>query len=342
MNKRSPGKSILANFGAFADVKSGRPVESSEGDAATAPAKLVDRVGAGVVGATHRSLSDLREQRDRLQAVVDAGGSIELKPEVVDPSPFPDRLEDDSKVPFQQFKQLIADKGQQVPIQVRKHPHAEGRYQIVYGHRRWRAATELGIPLKAIVLELSDTDLVVAQGIENGARQDLTWIEKALFAATMDAAGIKTRDIRAALSIDDAELAKMRSVCKALPSELIAVIGRAPKVGRPRWLELSAAVARRADAEDVIRKTLSDDKVSILASDGRFRAVLSSLKSDSGEAAPAVELKRPDGTSFGKAVFEPNGVRVSVNKGQEGGFASFMERALPDLVDRYFAENGDG
>ena len=36
------------------------------------------RVGAGVIGATQRSLSELREERDRLQALVDAGGGAGL------------------------------------------------------------------------------------------------------------------------------------------------------------------------------------------------------------------------------------------------------------------------
>src|SRR5690606_19879956 len=121
--------------------------------------------------------------------------------------------------------------------------------QVVYGHRRWRAAKELGVTLKAVIVELDDTELVVAQGIENGQRQDLTWIERALFVATMDNAGIKAKDIRAALSIDDAELAKMRSVCRAVPLDVIQLIGRAPGVGRPRWLELATGLTAKAAEE---------------------------------------------------------------------------------------------
>ena len=76
---------------------------------------------------------------------------------------------------IQSLKKLISDEGQKIPIQVRKHPSAPGRYQIVYGHRRWRACRDLGIKIKAISLELSDSELVVAQGIENAARQELSW-----------------------------------------------------------------------------------------------------------------------------------------------------------------------
>jgi ParB family chromosome partitioning protein len=343
MSRRNSGKSILANFGAFSEEKSG---ERNQLDAnvvadGTMALKVPERVGAGVIGATQRSLSELREQRDRLQAIVESGGTIELRPEVVDPSPFPDRLEDDSNHAFEEFKQLIAEKGQQVPVQVRRHPAADGRYQIVYGHRRWRAATELGIPLKAIVLDLDDNELVVAQGIENGARQDLTWIEKALFAATMDAAGIRARDIRAALSIDDAELAKMRSVCRSLSSKLIAKIGRGPKIGRPRWLELSAAVVDNPDAEQLLEKTLSADKVLGASSDDRFRAALRSLKGKTVKEPATIELKRPDGTAFGKVTIAKGSVRMVLQKDEADGFAEFLEREMGCLVERYFADDGD-
>ncbi|MFX8852474.1 ParB N-terminal domain-containing protein, partial [Acinetobacter baumannii] len=90
-------------------------------------------------------------------------------------------------------------------------------FQVIYGHRRWRAAKDLGLLVKAIVVAYDDRELAIAQGIENAARQDLSWIEKALFAFRMEDAGVKARDIRAALSIDDAELARFRSVTRAIP-----------------------------------------------------------------------------------------------------------------------------
>ena len=341
MSKRSSGKSILANFGAFAEPAppAGDAVQG-DGGTRPLPAQPLARVGAGVIGATHRSLSDLREQRDRLQALVDAGVGVELDPDLIDPSPFPDRLPDDNSADFERLKKLISEEGQKLPVQVRKHPEADGRYQVVYGHRRWRAAKELGIKLKAAVLDLSDVELVVAQGIENAARQDLSWIERALFAWRMDEAGIKARDIRAALSIDDPELARLRSVCRVLPEDIIEAIGRAPKIGRPRWVALATAVSSDPELLVRIRKTLSGDKVLHLPSDERFKHVLAVTRKASTRQHNDLMLTAPSGEVVGKAVFSGNDVKLTIEKDQAPAFASFLEEELPALIEKFYAREG--
>ena len=264
--KRPPRKSIIASFGAFSQPPASGSNEPARTETPPAPSRdpqpaqsaetrRSGRVGAGVIGATHRTLTELREERDRLQALVDAGGSIDLDPAIIDPSPFADRLPDDNDADFERFKKLIGEEGQKVPIRFVATPRG-GRYQVIYGHRRWRATKELGIAVKATVLSLDDSELVVAQGIENAERQDLTWIERAMFIRQMDGAGIKARDIRAALSIDDAELARLRSVAKTIPGDVIHLIGRAPKVGRPRWVELARAAGRRHSSDRQASKNL--------------------------------------------------------------------------------------
>jgi ParB family chromosome partitioning protein len=329
------GKSIIANFGA---LSSGEPE-----DAPPRPrSQPVARVGAGVIGATQRTLSDIRDERDRLQALVAAGGGLELDPDLIDPSPFPDRLPDDSDNAFEAFRKLIAEEGQKISIQVRAHPQVAGRYQIVYGHRRWRACRDLGIKVKAILIALTDAELVVAQGIENAARQDLSWIERALFVWRMDQAGIRARDIRAALTVDDPELARLRQVCRALPVEVIEAIGRAPKVGRPRWVELATAVAGEAGLVERIRETLSSDKVTGLTSDERFRRVLAALKRREPEAGGAIALKSPAGTTIGRASFSGGDVRFSVDKKSGEAFSAFLKEELPSLMERFFARTGAG
>ncbi|WP_027584277.1 plasmid partitioning protein RepB [Bradyrhizobium sp. Ai1a-2] len=337
-NKRPSGRSILANFGSFSKPETA-PNSPSPSRADT-PIQPPARVGAGVIGATQRSLAELRGERDRLQALVDAGGGSELDPSSIDPSPFPDRLPDDSQVDFEALKKLIAEEGQKVPIQVRRHPTVSDRYQVVYGHRRWRAALDLGIKVKATVVALSDSELVVAQGIENAARQDLSWIERALFAWRMDQASIKPRDIRAALSVDDPELARLRAVCRAVPVEVIEAIGRAPKAGRPRWVALSAAIGENPAALDRVRKTLSGDKVSALTSDDRFKLVFAAVKQPSARSRNELELRSPGGKVLGKATFAKGGIKVTVAEEHASGFGAFLEEELPGLVERFFAREG--
>lgn len=338
MSKKSAGKSIIANFGAL----SARPPEGEDNELQRSLAQPVARVGAGVIGATQRTLTDIREERDRLQALVAAGGGLELDPLLIDPSPFPDRLPDDNDADYEALKRLISEEGQKVPVQVRTHPRAPGRYQIVYGHRRWRAARDLGIKVRAILIELTDSELVVAQGIENAARQDLSWIERALFAWRMDEAGIKARDIRAALAVDDPELARLRSVCRAVPVEVIEAIGRAPKVGRPRWVELAAIVSSDPTAIDRIRETLSADKVSALHSDDRFRRALIAIKRQHPPQPDQFDLKSPRGSIIGKASFAERSVKLTVGKSRADAFSAFIKDELPGLMEKFFAQEGEG
>jgi ParB family transcriptional regulator, chromosome partitioning protein len=335
MSKTPSSKSIIANFA----------LSTAEADQAPAPrprSQPVARVGAGVIGATQRTLSDIRDERDRLQALVAAGGGLELDPTVIDPSPFPDRLPDDTDSAFEEFRKLIGQEGQKISIQVRTHPEEVGRYQIVYGHRRWRACRDLGIKVKAILTELTDAELVVAQGIENAARQDLSWIERALFVDRMDKAGIKPRDIRAALSVDDPELARLRQVCRAIPVELIEAIGRAPKVGRPRWVELATAVAGQNGLVGRIRQTLSDDKVSGLSSDERFNRVLSMIKTKTAAPPNRIELKSPGGKIVARASFAPGLVKLTVDKASSDAFSNFLKEELPLLMKRFFIRESAG
>lgn len=272
-------------------------------------------------------------------AAVAAGGSAEIDPALIDPSPFPDRLPDDGEDEFTRFKELFASEGQLVPIQVRRHPSNAERYQVVYGHRRWRAAKELGVKVKAIVVSYDDRELAIAQGIENAARQDLTWIEKALFAARMEEAGVKARDIRAALNIDDPELARFRSVIRAVPADIIAAIGRAPKAGRTRWLDLATASKAESEALQRVRQTLAGAKVS--GSDERFVIALEASRTpvDGDTPAPVAGLpmKTRSGRSVGQIAFSRNVIKVSLVPAEAEAFRAFIEADLANLLERYEA-----
>lgn len=331
---KSSRKSIVASFGLLSAELENKLAD----DGQPAPAASTQRVGAGVIGAAHRAIDDIRSERDRLKALVESGGGAvrDLDAALIDPSPYPDRLPDDDAANFEAFKHSIESEGQQVPIQVRKHPSAAGRYQIVYGHRRWLAARQLGKPVRAIEVEISDLDLVLAQGIENASRQDLTWIERALFASRMDDAGIKARHIYAALSIEDAELARMRSVCRALPADIIAAIGRAPKIGRPRWLDLAKTVAGDEQALDTIRAALSSEADAPQTSDQKFQRALDAVKPAApGKTTGATAIADASGRQLGAVTASAREVRISAEGAFGTAFLKFVQAELPSLAERF-------
>jgi len=116
----------------------------------------------------------------------------EVDPDLIDDWGPKDRLDaftavnsDDDADGFEALKSSIKDDGQQVPILVRK-AGTEGRFEIIYGRRRLRACAELGLKVRANVQDLDDATALLAKGLENAARRNLSFYEKARFAAPSD------------------------------------------------------------------------------------------------------------------------------------------------------------
>lgn len=63
---------------------------------------------------------------------------------------------------------------------VRTHPTEKGKYELICGERRWRAATELGLEkVPVVVEEMADRKVLELQIVENLQREGLTALEEA-------------------------------------------------------------------------------------------------------------------------------------------------------------------
>lgn len=83
---------------------------------------------------------------------------------------------------LEELAQSIKEHGLIVPIKVR---HSNGKYEIIYGHRRIKAMRRAGIvETEAIVEDIDDTEILIQSLIENVQREDMPPIDiaKALFA----------------------------------------------------------------------------------------------------------------------------------------------------------------
>jgi ParB family chromosome partitioning protein len=172
-----------------------------------------ERTGSGavkVMGLSLQKLSADAESGRTLRAQLASGNNVvELDPEIIDPSFVSDRIPQPDDEAFQSLVKSVASHGQQVPILVRPHPEIHGRYQIAYGHRRLRAAIALRQKVRAVVREMSNTEVAIAQGKENSERRDLTFIERALFARHLEEAGFDRSTLVAALTVDKAEVTRL-------------------------------------------------------------------------------------------------------------------------------------
>jgi len=299
---------------------------------------MLPRVSSGAVRSLRDTFSGVERENEELRARLASGNvAVELDPNLIDPSPLADRFSEQEAAPFEALKASIRDRGQEIPILVREHPGVTGRYQSAYGHRRVRAARELGILVRAYIRVLSDEDLVVAQGLENSAREDLSFIERAVFAAKLEASGFQRSVIQTALSVDRAEVSKLVSVARAIPEDVIEAVGRAAKIGRGRWQAL-ADVLTDAQARKRARAVLKSDKFLELSSDVRFLAMLSAANKP-GEADPASGALRSvsatSGIEIARVAYTETKIKLTVNRAANEGFAAFLIDRLPDLFDAY-------
>jgi ParB family transcriptional regulator, chromosome partitioning protein len=258
--------------------------------------------GVGLVGAMSESVesmvADLREAQQKIQA---GDLIVEIPTDLIDPSFITDRIGEDDDMDA--FVASIRDQGQRTPILLRPHPDDPGRYQIAFGHRRYRALQKLGRPVKAMVKQLTDDELVVAQGQENQSRLDLSYIERALFAARLESRRFQRDVICLALSIDKTEVSRMINVATALPSELIEAIGSAPKTGRRKWMELAKAVEQinwPAEKERLLaacrdgRAAVSDERFDLALQDLSRRQAPSKADTEP-RTAPGFRVDRKPG-----------------------------------------------
>lgn len=300
------------------------------------------RVSAGSVRSLKDTFSDVEQENERLRDQMATGlVAIDLDPASIDPSPLADRFIEKDAPAFEALKASISEKGQMMPVLVRPSPADPLRYQSAYGHRRVRAARELGISVKAYVREMSDEDLVVAQGVENSAREDLSFIERSMFALRLEGAGFQRAVIQAALSIDRAEASKLIAVAKAIPQEIVDAIGRAPKGGRGRWQALADALKSK---ETVARakRAIRDPKFATLPSDARFAAVLSAAAAiePSSLKAGTTSVTTKDGRELALVSLSNRHLKLTIDNAAHEGFAAYLVEKLPELHNA-FAERSE-
>jgi ParB family chromosome partitioning protein len=197
----------------------------------------------GAPGMLTRSIGDLAARATaakELEAKLTSGQVIvELDATLIDPSFITDRMAQNDEA-YSTLRAAITAEGQNSPILVRPHPAKAGRYQVAFGHRRLRVAQELGRPVRAVVRSLTDQELVLAQGQENSARADLSFIERARFAKEMEEKGFGRDVIMSALTVDKTTVSRMISVTARIPWGVIEAIGPAAGTGRDRWIDLAS------------------------------------------------------------------------------------------------------
>ncbi len=296
---------------------------------------ILEYTNKGASKSLIHSLDEMAAQADRF---LEGETVVELDPAVIDGSFVRDRLEDD-KADFDELLAAIRDRGQDTPILVRPHPSAAGRYMVVFGHRRLRAAKALERKVRTVVKDLNDSDHLVAQGQENSARANLSFIEKAMFAAEIIRRQFDGDNaiVLSALSIDRATLSKMLAV-STIPKRVLDAVGAAKGIGRDRWYELKSLLERPTTLEKVLDFIETGD---FKAKDGdeRFNALLSFGKAVGKQARPKA-TRTHKWSSDDKAVSadiraDGKTYTFALKAKDAAGFGDFIADNLADLYRAY-------
>jgi len=295
-----------------------------------APSERSSKTSAPALGALQGSLASIRE----------------LDPNKIDDWGPVDRLEEftavnveDDDESFEGLKNSIREGGQQVPILVRRSKATEGRFEAIYGRRRLKACREIGIKVRANVQDIDDATALLAKGLENAARRNLSFYEKARFAVAIQTAGHDAATVRQVLNLSASGHSHLTKVTQNVPVKIGDLIGAAPKSGRPKWTELAELFLSKKLTERVALDILarnsassgSDDRLEFLIREATKRGA----KTSSGvrEITPleGVTIKAGRGT-----------LSLSVKKsGANAEFATWLESNLAEIIKKSYAEFTD-
>lgn len=254
-----------------------------------------------------------------------------VSPSLIRPSPYADRL--DVAEDLDELIKSIRERGQQVPILVRR--LASGELEVVYGRRRLLACAAIGVDVRATVLEMTDEEALIAQGVENSQRLDTSFIEKALFVNRILGAGFSTAVVHTATGVNDTLIYRMRGIVQAIPESVIRAIGPAHGAGRRQW-DVLASFCKSAEPADIERLQIGIDAK--LPSGERLTQALAMISGAKGRPAPASPALVRDTVSLSMSARR---LTLSTPAGAGQGFLLFLTDRLPDLVDEWKKQVGD-
>lgn len=230
----------------------------------------------------------------------------------------------------QDLADSIKNSGQQVPVLLRPAEHRDGKFEVIYGRRRIIACQQLDVPVKALIRTLDDSEALIAKGLENASRQDLSFYERARFAQAILDQGYSREQAQQALTISKNTLSQLERVARLIPNLAGVAIGPAHGVGRPKWMTLAAAFENAAISEDNVFRLLENFPKDA-GSDARLRVVLASL-AERGAKAARLSERTPVKGAVVKTT--KSSVSLTVKRAEATkGFADWLDNNIDRLIE---------
>lgn len=255
-------------------------------------------------------LSDSLPQGDEL---------LEVDIDLIEPNPDQPRLSFDEKG-IEELAQSIRMNGLVQPILLRR--ASAGRYQIVAGERRWRAAQRAGLhKVNAVIREIPDSKLLELALIENIQRQELNPIEEAqAYQKLIRDLGLTQDEVAHRVGKDRSSIANTLRLLK-LPAAIQKMVENGElTMGHARaLLSLESADDQLKLAREIVGRNLTvretEQAVRNTGSTGRrIRESSTPGGNDANIRAAELKLKRYLGTQV-KIQLGQNGGRIEVEFG---------------------------
>ena len=236
-------------------------VVPAKGDGSSAPTSQM-RTGPGQMLMVNSLMKESNEKvallEDRLKQFEGGLPVLLLDGAQVVASKWANRARESFDHPdFQRLKADISHSGGNVqPIKVRPVVGRSSGYEIIFGHRRHRACIELGLPVLAMVENLSDAELFKQMDRENRARADLSpWEQGMMYRQALGDRLFSSREqLARELGVDAGNLSKALRLADLDP-ELVQVFA-SPLDLQYRWAKplADAVLQDRAKVLAVVKE----------------------------------------------------------------------------------------
>lgn len=239
-------------------VPASAPAVAETPRAKTAPGAMLQ-----FMSAQSGTLQEVEDLRERVKEFEGATPVRTLSPADIAPSKWANRHSDSfADAEFLALKEEIREAGGVVqPIKVRptrvlngSTPDVGGApYEVVFGHRRHRACLELGLPVLALIENVSDQELFQQMERENRQRKNLSaWEQGCMYRQAIDG-GLYPSLRRLAEAIDvDVSLVSKAVALARLPEGVVAAFA-SPLDIQFRWAAALSEVVQK-DPEGVLAR----------------------------------------------------------------------------------------
>lgn len=292
-------------------------------------------ISAEIAKVGEQTAAAYAELKAEVEAAVSAGRMVvDVDPALIADSAWRDRADSAfADEAFLALCQSLREHGQLNPVGLRRATTPDGaeRYEIVFGHRRVRAARALGSKVKAVLLGADDRTLIARMLVENAIRTDLSPWEKAQHYRRLLDEGVFSRtELARLLAVSPQEISNVLALAE-LPEEVAALLGDPRQLGINAGQRLLAALRGHGRVPAEIA-----ERVQALPADPKLRAArlaswLASAKNPNDGASLVIRDRH--GRRYGRLSRSGRQLLIRFQPGLDEAVLERLARRIPELYE---------